>query len=106
MLSTLNKLIALGIGATTILTVTRCAFPGTYQSWTEPTESTNQPLNGVATPERGSSPTSPDNTAGDMQSNPSGTGIENAGESDSDSSASDAGRGNESESTGALTEGL
>ena len=106
MLSTINKLIALGLGATTILTVTRCAFPGTYQTWTEPTESTNQTLNGVATPEQGRSPTSPDNTPVGTQSNPSGTGPENAGESDSDSNASDAGNGNENGTSGALSEGL
>jgi len=55
MLSAINKSIALALGLVTLMSMTRCAFPGTYETWTKepPTEQ----------------PTSPDNTPDNQPSN-------------------------------------
>ena len=57
MFSAMNKAIAMTLGIVTLMSMTRCAFPGTYETWTkEPSTEQltlpdntpdNQPSNGL-----------------------------------------------------------
>lgn len=67
MLSAINKSIALALGLVTLMSMTRCAFPGTYETWTK--EPSTEQL------------TSPDNTPDNQPSNGPGNEPGNTPES-------------------------